>query len=466
MADEVKFGTSGLRGPATAFTPETVGAHVRGFLRALCPNAKALAIGRDLRASSPEIAALVAGAAQAEAIAPINCGVLPTPALAAFALDRAIPAIMVTGSHIPEAYNGLKFYSAGGELRKDEEDAVRAQAQDCGQMPVSPVVVPEDEGAQAFYRQRTLAWFAPDALAGLELGLFAHSAAGSDELARIVEALGARCTVFGQAEAFVAVDTEAVSPDHLGAMRNGLAEHGWDAVISTDGDGDRPLLLDADGRQINGDVLGALAARALGAKTVVTPLTSTSAIETSGWFDRVVRTRIGSPYVVAAMAKAGGEAVVGFEANGGFLVQTKLFAEGRTLAPLPTRDAVLPLLTVLAEANRQSTPIAVLAEGLPPRAMLADRIKDVPAQRGEALVADLAVSRAARAGLEGSLADPVSIDTTDGTRLTLSDGRIVHFRQSGNAPELRCYVEADTTGAARKTLDVMMARLNAFLEAR
>ncbi|NKX16982.1 hypothetical protein HGG75_21915 [Ochrobactrum pseudogrignonense] len=69
---------------------------------------------------------------------------------------------------------------------------------------------------------------------------------------------------------------------------------------------------------MNGDILGILTARYLGAKTVVTPLSTTSALEESGWFENIRRTRIGSPYVVAEMACADVHPVVGFEANGGF----------------------------------------------------------------------------------------------------------------------------------------------------
>ena len=61
------------------------------------------------------------------------------------------------------------------------------------------------------------------------------------------------------------------------------------------------------------------------------------------------------------------------------------------------------------------------------------------------------------------LAMPVSIDTTDGTRFELEDGRIVHFRQSGNAPELRCYVETDTRALSAQLLDRMMAGLSALV---
>ncbi|GAB1478165.1 hypothetical protein MASR2M74_07080 [Paracoccaceae bacterium] len=86
---------------------------------------------------------------------------------------------------------------------------------------------------------------------------------------------------------------------------------GLDAILSTDGDGDRPLLTDATGQVIVGDVLGA--------ETVVTPVSSNTGVEASGRFAAVIRTKIGSPFVISGMASAPGK-VVGYEANGGFLL--------------------------------------------------------------------------------------------------------------------------------------------------
>lgn len=469
MVEKPAFGTSGLRGPADGFDAAIVGAYVTAFLATSCQTAreKTLAIAWDRRASSPAIAARVAAAAQGAGWQTISCGEIPTPALAHFSLGRAIPAIMVTGSHIPARYNGLKFYRPEGELRKADEAPIRVFAEarlmeDWPEAePHKPVV---DDRARKNYRERFLSAFAPDALAGLTLGVFTHSAVGRDDLVAILKALGARCEAFGASDDFFAVDTEAVGAEHLEVMRQALRAHGCDAVVSTDGDGDRPLLLSEDGAQVNGDIIGALAARALGAKTIVTPLTSTSAIEASGWFETVIRTRIGSPYVIAAMETATGSDIIGFEANGGFLTQTTLTRDGRAISALPTRDALLPIIAVLADAKSRQEPISALAAHLPPRAMRADRLKDVPQVAGQSLVARLAEDEDFRRRLDPALATPAAIDRTDGTRLTLSDGRIVHVRQSGNAPELRCYVEADTNESAREMLAAMIARLETLLE--
>ncbi|WP_127145089.1 phosphomannomutase [Pelagibacterium montanilacus] len=464
---DIAFGTSGLRGPASGFDAALVDAHVAAFARVcLEPHHNRLLIGRDLRASSPEIAALVAASAVRLGLAPIDCCAVPTPALALAAARAGMPAIMVTGSHIPADRNGLKFYRPEGELRKADEGPIARIAADLlaadglpDRLPDPMLPSPAGEDAAERYCRRFTDWFAPDALAGLTIGVFEHSSVGRDLLVAIIEALGATCHRFGKSESFIAVDTEAVDAEHLAQISAEIARHGLDCVVSTDGDADRPLLVDGAGRQIAGDVLGALTARALGIEAIVTPITSTTALEASGWFARVVRTRIGSPYVVEAMEALGDRPVLGFEANGGVLTLGTVHSGERELGPLVTRDAVLPLVAVLAASVAASRTLTEMAADLPARIMAADRVRDVDPESGTRFLDRIQKDRAARSKLHAELAGVAAIDLTDGVRLTLQDGRIVHFRQSGNAPEMRCYVETGSAGETAELLGALIARM-------
>jgi phosphomannomutase len=110
---------------------------------------------------------------------------------------------------------------------------------------------------------------------------------------------------------------------------------------------------------------------------VVTPVSSNTAVEASGWFPRVERTRIGSPYVIEGMNQLLAEGlspVVGYEANGGFLQADTITMDGRSLAPLPTRDALIVVLTILALARREGG-VSALSAMLPARFTYSDRIK-------------------------------------------------------------------------------------------
>lgn len=470
-AIEISFGTSGLRGPAAGFSPQNTAAYIRAFLEVACgtDEHKTVFVAADLRDSSPRIAAICIAAIRSAGWQAVYAGNVPTPALADFALQQNCPAVMITGSHIPETYNGIKFYRRDGELMKADEAPIKARAQqilaESFNVGLSDLPQPDHAIARA-YVARCVASFAPDALRGLRIGVDLHSAVGRDLLVEILEKLGASCFPFRRSEIFIAVDTEALDADDLARAKQQLAANNLDAIVSTDGDGDRPLLIDETGNQINGDVLGTLTARGLGIDVVVTPLSSTSAIEKSGWFKKVVRTRIGSPYVVAAMAeeaKAGGR-IAGFEANGGFLLETDLDRPNGRLSRLPTRDALLPLIATMSMTKAQNLSVSALAATLPGRFMKADRKKEVSAEIGSAFLEAMANSAPARASLDPRLADPVDINTLDGVRLTFADNSIIHFRQSGNAPELRCYVETDTLPSTEKLLRDMMQRMNQYLD--
>ncbi len=440
MTHSLKFGTSGLRGLAV----ELAGAESRryataflAYLRKRGPVEQVL-VGHDLRASSPAIAAEVMAALDAEVV---DCGEVPTPALALAALERGAPAIMVTGSHIPADRNGLKFYRADGEIDKVDEAGILAALGAAPEHGRSPVAAPE---VRARYAARYAMLLPAGALAGQRIGVWQHSSVARDLLVEVLAGFGAEVVALGRSEAFVPVDTEAVSAEVAAQLAGWVGQHRLDALVSTDGDADRPLMADETGALVRGDVLGILTARFVGAEVVVTPVTSNSAIEATGFFREVVRTKVGSPYVIAGMDAAPG-VVVGFEANGGVL----LGSDAAGLTALPTRDALLPILAVLGAAAAAGTTVAGLARALPPRFALSDRLEHVPAERSALLLARLAEDAAGFLAAQGTIR---AVSDIDGRRYELASGDVIHYRPSGNAPELRCYVEAATAARAAELL--------------
>ncbi len=440
----LKFGTSGLRGLVTEMTPEAVARYAAAFLAA-CPTGETLCLGRDLRPSSPRIQADVARAAVAAGLRVIDCGALPTPALALAAAHHGGGAVMVTGSHIPADRNGLKFYTTTGEITKEDEAAILAALE----RPLASRgggSLDTDGTAAARFIARYIDAFGPAALTGRRIGLYAHSAVGRDDLNHILTALGAEVIELGRATEFIPVDTEAVDADTRAQIRGWVTHHGLDALVSMDGDSDRPLLADETGAVIPGDILGQITAEALGADVVVTPISSNSGV-TQKDFRAVTRTRIGSPFVIAAMAEATG-AVVGYEANGGFLLGFTAQGPAGPLAPLLTRDCVLPLLVGLTAAGDSTLSARVEAE--PPVTTLSDRLQNVPAGKSAALITALSSTAAARDAFLAPLGQAcAALDLTDGVRMSLESGGTLHVRPSGNAPELRLYIEATDPEAAQ-----------------
>ncbi|MBC7141893.1 MAG: phosphomannomutase [Rhodobacteraceae bacterium] len=458
-----KFGTSGLRGLVSELTDGLCAGYARAFLAAV-PHRGTLMIGRDLRPSSVRIAGAVAAAARASGLRVRDCGELPTPALALAAMTSGAPSIMVTGSHIPADRNGLKFYSATGEITKADEAAIlAAYAGDAAAPPAAPE--PFDAALPA-YAGRYRDGFGPAALSGLRVGVYEHSSVARDLLRGLLALLGAKVVALGRSDIFVPVDTEAVDAGTRARLAGWAAEHRLDAIVSTDGDADRPLVADGTGTVIPGDILGTLTALALGARTVVTPVSSNTMIEATGCFATVRRTRIGSPHVIAAMAAAmpdPGARTVGFEANGGFLLGFEAEGPAGPIAPLLTRDAMLPILVPLAEAVRQRRPLSALVAALPDRRTASDRLENIPTETSQAFVARLTGDASARARFFAGLGPEAGIDTTDGLRIGFASGAIVHLRPSGNAPELRCYAEAGDAAEAdalvRRTLAAIRATM-------
>lgn len=450
----VGFGTSGARGLVTAMTDRVCYAYTAGFLRYLASCRKAspgdrVAIARDLRPSSPRILRACALAARDQGFVPVHCGAIPTPAVTLWGIAQRIPSVMVTGSHIPDDRNGIKFNAPDGEILKDDEAGIREQvvqlpdAFDAAgglRVPFEPPAV--DGAARAHYAARSLDFFPARGLSGLRVGVYEHSSVGRDLMVEVLAGLGADVVRLGRSETFLPVDTEAVRPEDVELARRWASEHRLFAIVSTDGDADRPLVSDEKGAWLRGDVAGILAAKWLGADAVVTPVSSNTAVEKCGWFGQVVRTRIGSPFVIAAMQACPGRRVVGYEANGGFLVQSPVEKDGRRLAPLPTRDAMIVLLSLILLAKERGGTLSATQAMLPPRFTFSGRLKQFPTETAKARIAELRRPGAVERLLGADFGVVAATDETDGLRLTFQSGEVVHLRASGNAPELRCYNEA------------------------
>jgi phosphomannomutase len=466
----VAFGTSGARGLVTHMSDLVCYAYTKAFLQHLRATRQfsygAVVLGGDLRPSTDRIARACALGVE-HASAPdneyqvTNFGKISSPALALYGLENKIPTIMVTGSHIPDDRNGIKFTTPLGEITKADELAIKNQVVDIpddifnrdGSILIKYDLSLAINQAQLAYRNRYLNFFGAGFLEGRRIGVYQHSAVLRDELVVILEALGAAVTVLGRSETFIPVDTEAIRPEDRALAKEWAKTGSYDAIVSVDGDSDRPLISDEVGNWLRGDVAGILCARYLDAQAVVTPVSSNSALEKSSYFKQVRRSKIGSPFVIEEMMhllKTVQGPIVGYEANGGFLLATAINRQGKILSALPTRDALIVQLAILGLAQEEKKSISSLVAELPARYTYSERIKDFPTQASVQMLEDLnpADTQQALHALEqlfGSCAgEPESIDTTDGLRVTFKSGEVIHLRPSGNAPELRCYTEADT----------------------
>ncbi|MGA2868170.1 MAG: phosphomannomutase [Verrucomicrobiota bacterium] len=482
----VAFGTSGARGLASAMTDSVCYLYTRGFLQylestgELSRGARGLvAVGGDFRPSTSRVMEAVCRAIEDMGYPALNCGKIPSPAVALAGFHRKMPSIMVTGSHIPDDRNGIKFNKATGEVLKDDERGMSSQVVEVDDALfgadgnfAKPSLTPREISGEAAddYLKRYLDFFARDALRGLRLGVYQHSAVGRDVLVKILSGLGAEVTPLGRSEKFIPVDTEAIRPEDMQLAADWAQSGKFDALVSTDGDSDRPLVSDGKGRWLRGDIAGILCARFLEADSVSTPVSCNTAVEKCGWFPEIRRTRIGSPFVVASMLQAstaGAKRVVGYEANGGFLLNSEIEAGGKKLRALPTRDAVIVILGILLLAKSQGKTVSALAATLPARFTASDRLKDFATEKSAAILAkfnsgsdsaDKIEVEKVFSGISGRVA---VLNRVDGLRIVFENEEVIHLRPSGNAPEFRCYSEAGTEKRACDIVADALAKISA-----
>ena len=446
----VAFGTSGARGLVKDMTDKLCYAYTRAFLQEVVGQADQVVLGHDLRPSSPAIAAACAAAMRDMSYSVIYAGALPTPALAYFASTIKSPCIVVTGSHIPFDRNGLKFYRADGEITKADEVLMRAAMVDVPDEIYLFTLAIVDQGASIAYVNRYVEFFGKSTLTGMRIAIYEHSSVARDILHQILIGLGAEVLTLGRTDRFVPIDTEAVRLEDIEQARTWAETIQFDAILSTDGDGDRPLIGDENGQWFRGDIVGILSAMYLKADTVVTPVSSNTAVELCGSFKNVVRTKIGSPFVIAGIEQASTQSIIiGYEANGGFLLGSDVAKNYQALKALPTRDAVLPMLALLCMAREKGLALSQLSQNLPKRFTVSNRLENFSHEKSKAILnqlsSDLSITAKVLAADAGGIVD---VNLIDGLRLTFEKGDIVHLRPSGNAPELRCYTEAATEARA------------------
>jgi phosphoglucosamine mutase len=306
------FGTDGVRGVVgEEITPELV--ERLGKAAALWSEGGRVFVGRDTRASGPELEDAFAHGVVAAGGNAVLGGVLPTPAVALLALDLGA---VVTASHNPPQYNGVKLFGRGGQKLTDaEEEEIEAlfDAPSAGHAGiVDRVGIAPDS-----YLEHITERFGSD-LAHLRVAVDCANGAYSEIAPKAFETLGARITVVAAEPDGMNINVNCGATD-LRTLQQTVAKGRFDLGVAFDGDGDRMLALDAEGRLVDGDqILAALALYLevdLVAVTVMTNLGFHRFAAEHGI--RVVTTDVGDRYVLEALRREGG--LLGGEQSGHIL---------------------------------------------------------------------------------------------------------------------------------------------------
>lgn len=536
----LKFGTSGVRARVEELTDLEVYCLTRGTLAYLeqigklvrdpkANEAVAIPLAGDLRPSTPRLLEATVRAILDAGYEVDYGGCLPTPALTYYALERGVASFVVTGSHIPADRNGQKANRCDGEVLKSDEAGIAAavelsREQEYSRPAEESKFAPDGSLKLKFrprlpkanpklaesYRDRYREAFAADSLKGLRVLFFEYSAVGRDLLPQILIDAGADVVCVGRCEEFIPLDTEAISDAHLELLGDWVKRHEGpiDAVVTTDGDSDRPLVIGVEGEKLvvfPGDLLGAVVAEFLDADAAAVPISANPALEDflGPRGISVRRTKIGSPYVIEAMRlwlAEGKQNVVAWEANGGFLLGSDVLLNGRPLKALPTRDAVLPILCALTAARRRGTSLVGLLQEFPQIFGRSDLVDAFPQELSQKIVSYFAPEAsdvkeirfgsgevilfgsggkelaclpatsvqarqwlARRRLLEEVFSFPlgfspvVGVNVLDGVRCYFANGEVAHVRPSGNAPQLRIYAYAATSARAREIARLAVA---------
>ena len=363
------FGTDGVRGVfGEDITEELVERLGRAF--ALWNDGDDVVIGRDTRASGPVLeAALARGLASGGADAHV-AGVLPTPAVA---LANRDAGAVVSASHNPPEYNGVKFFHERLKLTDDDEEAIEARLSEPG---VGGGLVAEETGLGERYVEYVTEEFG-GTLGGLRVALDCAQGAMYEVAPAAFDRLGADLVVVGNQPDGANINVGCGATD-LSLLSRVVREQEVDLGVAFDGDGDRMLAVDADGNELDGDEILAILALHLGVDLVaVTQMTNLGFHRLMGERGvRVVTTDVGDRYVLEALRREGG--VLGGEQSGhliylrghttgdglaaALLLCRALVEEGRPLSALATVMTKYPQAKANVVVERKELPESLLAE--------------------------------------------------------------------------------------------------------
>jgi phosphoglucosamine mutase len=400
------FGTDGVRGVVgDDLTDDLITRLGRAFANW---RSGAVLVGRDTRSSGPRLeSALVEGLASAGADV-VRGGVLPTPAVALLSEEHAA---VISASHNPPEYNGVKFFTDAGRKLSDaeEEEVERLLDRPAGNGGAAS----ESAGLAERYVDLVCERFG-GRLERLRVCLDCANGAMFEAAPDVFERLGAAVVTVGNSPDGMNINVDCGATD-LRLLSETVAGGDFDFGVAFDGDGDRMLAVDAGGNEIDGDQIMAVLALHLGVDLVaVTEMTNLGFHRLmSDRGVRVITTEVGDRYVLEALRREGG--VLGGEQSGHLI-----YLNGHT-----TGDGLVAALLLARAVAEQGVPLAELAAVMP---KLPQAKADVPVRTKEVP--------------EGLWERIAELDETLGDR-----GRIL-VRPSGTEPLVRVLAEAESREAA------------------
>ena len=450
------FGISGLRGIiGESLLPETVTRYAAAF--GTFVGHGTVAVGRDCRASGEMMLAAATAGLAAVGCEVVDLGICPTPTVVYITRRGTVAgAVMLTASHNPEQWNGMKFVSREGQfLSPDEVAAFRKLVKGKGAKYADwDALRPVKKNPNAIYAHinsiLSNELFRGVRLAIIErklkVGVDAVNGAASVAACQLVEALGAEpvrlyCSIEPMKQGATFPRKPEPEAQNLGDLCNLVRERKLDLGMAFDPDGDRFSCVDETGAPLGEEATICLACKYVLPKRkgpVVVNLSTTRAVDDvcAELGVTVERTPVGEANVADRMEKA--QAVLGGEGNGGVILPELNF----------TRDGLVAAATVIGLVSLGKGPLSVIRAAIPQYHMVktsTSLTREQFAERSEKLVK----------AFEGA-----QVDRQDGLKFSMGDSW-VHIRPSNTEPIVRIIAEGKTESQAKEVADKARQALTA-----
>lgn len=438
------FGTDGVRGLANSdLTPELayrLGRVAAALLKKQKPGLRtAIVLGKDTRISGAMLEAALAAGVCSSGVDVYLAGVIPTPAIAYLTRKLQVcSGVVISASHNPFADNGIKFFNEQGyklpdELEEQIEELVLQKEVPLPRPTGSELgkIIPLEKAVDDYVN--FLKEKLPVSLKGLKIVVDCAHGAVSEVAPRVYRELGAQVISINDLPTGTNIN-EKCGSTHLASLQEAVLKYGADVGIAHDGDGDRVIAVDENGKEVNGDkilVICGLALQAAGKlqeKVVVTVMSNLGlkkAFQQAGV--HVYETKVGDRYVLEKMLETG--TILGGEQSG-HIIFTRYNTTGDGIL------TALTLLGVIVESGKKLSALAAQMETYP-QVLLNVKVADKDWEKHPAIRQAI----------------------TAGEQELGGDGRIL-VRPSGTEPLIRVMAE----GKDEKQLKEIAGRIGKIIE--
>ncbi len=448
------FGTNGVRGVTGVDMTPVFALGIAEAFGTMLGSGKTVGLGKDTRTSGPALGSAVRAGLTACGCNVIDFGILPTPALQYLILHHHLDGgVMITASHNPPEYNGIKIIESDGTEMGDERTIrleqifIQKKSVVCAWDKVGTAT--DEPEAFRLYIDSIVSQFPENIGKGVTVAVDPGNGAACKTTPELLRRLG--CTVHTINAEFDGTFPGRLpepSADGLKNLSALVVSTGSAFGIAHDGDADRAIFVDENGTFMDGNITFALLASYFAGRNpggiIVTPVSTSGIVEAVGesCSCSTTYTVVGSIYVARTMRaelEAGRPVIIGGEGNGGVIYPQHQFC----------RDGGMSAAAMLGLVAARNEPLSQMIAALPKFTMYQEKRKT---SRAKEIVAHMQ-----------EFFKDCPVDARDGIRIT-KGGAWALIRPSGTEPLVRVYTESRNAAEAKEMLDVILFEIAPYLE--